>query len=89
MRVVKEYFIENEDDFELWCKNESWNCEDIIDDIDDHNGWGEVWEYIEPYLSDEMTEVEMNDFVRFELDEMIDFMRSHDEDDDLSRTDLR
>jgi len=78
MRVFKE--IDNGQDLKNWADNDSWGCEYTIARIDALDCWQEVFEYID--FEQDISELHLNDILRFEIDAFLDEFLDELEDDE-------
>jgi hypothetical protein len=61
------------DDLREWCIEEGWNIENEIALLNGYDLWDELFDYIESvncYTNYMDSETELNDFIRFELEEV-------------------
>lgn len=77
MRVFKEIY--DGSDLRDWAINEGWCLEYTINRLDETDNWDLAFSFIEEL---ELSEVQLNDFLRFDIDDILDEYEEEDEEDE-------
>lgn len=67
--IIYNKVIEDGDDLRDWAINEGWSIDDVIEQLDEEGRWDEAYVVLD-YGQENMSDTEINDFLRFRLDDI-------------------